>query len=282
MPGHETLGEITETGPGVDAGRSGQRVVIEPNIPCLSCAACRAGRTSACPDRIILGFTARGTLAEKIAVPAEFAWPVPRHIGDADAVCVEPLSVALTAIRRAGLDQDGPGQDAGEQGRCLVIGAGSQGSLLCLALVWRGVTPHVLEPHAGRRALAEELGARPADPGPADPADGGFGIVFETSGAPAALTEAVSRAAPGGTILLIGLNSQPAPLPTQLVVQKQLTIRGSLIYDHPRDFAGTLASVGPRLSPGQVLRARHPLAEAAAAFSAARDVPGKTWIRLED
>jgi len=265
VPGHESMGEIVETGPGVDTGRIGQRVIIEPNFPCLSCPACRGDRSSACPHRVSLGFNAPGALAERIAVPAGFAWPAPEDCTDADAVCVEPLAVAQAAIRRAGVS-------AGS--RCLVIGAGSQGSLLCLALAWRGSTPYVLEPHPGRRLLAQELGAATADPG----ADG-FDVVFESSGVPAALDDAVRRVARGGTIMLIGQSSEPAALVTRVVVQRQLTLRGSLIYDHPGDFAATLAAAGA-MSPSRVLRACYPLADAADAFSAARQVPGKTWIRL--
>ena len=276
VPGHETLGEIVGTGDGVDPGRVGQRVVVEPNIPCLACPACRSGATSACPERISLGFSAPGTLAEKITVPAAFAWTVPDHLGDADAVCAEPLSVALSAIRRAGV---GPGH------RCLVVGMGSQGAMFCLALAARGITPHVLEPHPGRRCLAAELGALPIAGGAGGPAAGppdagDFDVVFETSGAPPALADAVSRTATGGTVILIGQNGRPSPLVTRLVVQRQLTLQGSLIYDHPRDFADTLQLISSGVSPGRVLRACYPLADAAAAFRAARDVPGKTWIRI--
>ena len=92
----------------------------------------------------------------------------------------------------------------------------------------------------------------------------------------------MGRAAAGATVVLIGQSTQPAPLVTQTVVQRQLTLRGSLIYDHPRDFADTLKSIGPDLSPARVLRACHPMAAAEAAFREARDVPGKTWIRVAD
>lgn len=266
VPGHETLGEIVETGPGVGAGRLGQRVVIEPNFPCLACPACLSGLTSACADRISLGFSAPGTLAERVAVPAEFAWEVPGEWSDPDAVCVEPLTVAHAAIRRSGLLTGHPAA-----ARCLVIGAGSQGALLCVALVALGITPSVIEPHAGRRQLAAELGALPAGPGEA-----GFGVVFETSGTAAALADAVERAATGGTVVLIGLSSELAPLATETVVRRQLRIQGSLTYDHPDDFAAVL-KLG--LHPGRVLRACYPLTEAEQAFRAAREVPGKTWIR---
>jgi alcohol dehydrogenase/L-iditol 2-dehydrogenase len=266
--GHETFGEIAATGPGVDGSRARQRVVVEPNIPCGACPACRSGRTSACPHRKVLGFSVPGTLAERIVVPAAFAWPVPEDWADGDAVCAEPLTVALAAVRRAMSIQ-------AEPGRCLVIGAGSQGTLACVALAACGITPAVLDPQPGRRALAAELGARQAGPG-----EGGFCLVFETSGAPEALAEAVDRAARGGLIVLMGLNSQPVPLATQRIVQRQLTLMGSLIYDHPGDFAAVTAA-GNRQA-GRVLRACYPMAEAELAFRAAARVPGKTWIRVQD
>jgi len=264
--GHETFGEIAATGPGVDASRTRQRVVVEPNIPCGTCPACRAGRTSACPYRKVLGFSVPGTLAERIVVPAAFAWPVPPDWGDGDAVCAEPLTVAHTAIRRA-LALSAAAE------HCLVIGAGSQGTLACVALAASGITSAVLDPQPGRRALAAELGARTAEPG-----EGGFGLVFETSGAPEALAEAVDRTARGGLIVLMGLNSQPVPLVTQRLVQRQLTLMGSLIYDHPADFAAVTGAGNRRA--GRVLRACYPMAQAETAFLAAAAVPGKTWIRV--
>jgi 2-desacetyl-2-hydroxyethyl bacteriochlorophyllide A dehydrogenase len=274
VPGHESTGEIVAigpaavaAGPGAGPGRIGQRVIIEPNFPCLSCPTCRSGRTSACPHRVSLGFNAPGVLAERIAVPAQFAWPVPAGWHDADAVCAEPFTVAQAAIRRSGVR---PGS------RCLVVGAGSQGSLLCLALLDQGIVPQVLEPHPGRRSLAASLGAELA----AETA-GGFDAVFETSGVPAALTEAVSRAGRGGVLLLIGQSSEPASLVTRTVVQRQLTLRGSLIYEHPDDFAAALARSG-RVTPSRVLSACYPLADAAAAFQAARQAPGKTWIQVTE
>lgn len=265
VPGHETVGEIVAAGPGVPASRLGQRVAIEPNIPCTACPPCLAGLTSACTRRVSLGFNAPGTLAELVAVPAEFAWPVPSGWTDEDAVCLEPLTVALAAIRRSG---------ATVASRCLVVGAGSQGLLLCVALVAHGITPAVIEPHPGRLALAASLGAVPVQPGSAS-----FDVIFETSGTAAALADAVSMAAAGGTIVLIGLSGGDLPVDAERVVRHQLRIQGSLTYDHPGDFADAVKQPAA-LRPSRVLRARYPLAESAAAFRAAAEVPGKTWIRL--
>lgn len=264
--GHEGGGEIVAVGAQVTDCHVGQRVVIEPNWCCLDCPACRSGRTSACPRRKVLGIRHPGLLAERVAVPARFTWPAPHP--DQTLACVEPLAVARAAVRRSGVT-------TGD--RCLVVGAGSQGLFVCQALLAAGAQPHVLEPHPGRLAVAERLGAKPAD---AD-ARATFGTVFETSGAPSAWDAAVGAVATTGVVLLIGMSAQPVALSTHDLVQRQVTVRGSLIYDHPGDFADTLAAVAAgELAPEQVVRASFPPERAADAFAQARTVPGKSWIDL--
>lgn len=272
VPGHEAVGEIVVAGAGVPQSRVGQRVVIEPNIPCFACPPCLGGLTSACIRRVSLGFNAPGTLAGQVAVPSEFAWPVADDWTDEDAVCLEPLTVALAAIRRSGIGHPGGAGVPGDS-RCLVIGAGSQGLLLCVALVARGIKPSAIEPHPGRLELAASLGAAPVSPGA-----GEFDVIYETSGTAAALAEAVSRAAVGGTIVLIGLGGGDIPVDAETVVRRQLHLHGSLTYDHPGDFADAITR--PSLHPGRVLQARYPLGRAAQAFRAAAHVPGKTWITI--
>lgn len=263
--GHEGVGEIVEVGARVRDRGVGQRVAIEPNYCCLGCAACRAGFTSACPNRVVVGINTPGLIAERVAVPAEFAFPVADHVTLEDLVCAEPLTVARAAIRRSRIV-------AGDS--CLVVGAGSQGLFLCAALVAAGVKPQVLEPHDGRRELAFALGAT------ADAGDE-VGFVFETSGVPAALPPAVERLAPGGTAMLIGISRQPLGLTSWTVVYRQLSIVGSLIYDHPRDFAGTVAVLERGdVAPRRVLQATFPLEATAEAFASVRSVAGKSWIKL--
>jgi threonine dehydrogenase-like Zn-dependent dehydrogenase len=79
-------------------------------------------------------------------------------------------------------------------------------------------------------------------------------------------------------VVMIGLGGHATRVDTALLVRRQLVLRGSLIYDHPHDFAATLTSAIP--SPERILRASYPLREAPEAFRAAREVPGKTWIRV--
>jgi alcohol dehydrogenase/L-iditol 2-dehydrogenase len=267
--GHEAFGVIAAVGRDVADRHPGQRVVIEPNYPCLTCGPCRSGGTAGCRDRRAAGITEPGLLAERVAVPARFAWPVPEGWDDTDAVCVEPFTVALNAVRMGG---PRPGDD------CLVVGAGSQGLLVCLAVRHAGGVAHVIEPHEGRRALAMELGARAADP---DAQRQRFPVVIDASGAPEAFERALECAAPGGSVVVVGQSSAPARVPTFTLVQRRLTVRGCLIYDHPAGFAGTIATLRHEdLRPGRVLRERFDLADAPKAFERAADIAGKTWISL--
>ncbi|WP_158848706.1 zinc-dependent alcohol dehydrogenase [Saccharothrix deserti] len=265
--GHEGVGEIVEVGGRVRDRRVGQRVAIEPNYCCFDCPPCRSGFTSACVNRVVIGIGVPGLIAERVAVPAAFTFPVAEHVALVDLVCAEPLTVARAAIRRAGIA-------AGDS--CLVVGTGSQGLFLCAALVALGVTPHVVEPHEGRRELAVSLGAVVADDAVRD-----VDFVFETSGVPAALPPALSRLAPGGTAVLIGISAQPLDLTLWTIVYRQLKLVGSLIYDHPADFAGTVAALEDgAVAPHRVLRPGFPLAAAPDAFAAVRSTAGKCWIDL--
>jgi threonine dehydrogenase-like Zn-dependent dehydrogenase len=263
--GHEGGGDIVAVGNQVRDREIGQRVVIEPNYPCLVCRHCVSGQTSACGSRGIVGMNMPGLLAERVAVPAMFTWPVHAHAAGELLASVEPLAVARSAVRDSGI---------GKGDRCLVVGTGSQGLLVCLSLLAVGAEPEVIDPHHGRVELAVELGAQRAGD------DNDYPFVFETAGAPAAVRTAVDRAAPAATIVLIGLDPARLPLSESEMVQRQFTLRGKLIYNHPRDFADTLAALEDGILPASVLRAGFAPADASVAFARARSFVGKTWIDL--
>jgi hypothetical protein len=144
-------GDIVKVGSAVTDRRVGRRVVIEPNYCDLTCVECRAGHSSACLNRVVLAINTPGILAERVAAPAEFTWPISTDWPDVALACFEPLCVADTAVRRASVP-------AGAE--CLVIGAGSQGQLVCQSLLAGGAVPYVTEPHPGRMELALKFGAR--------------------------------------------------------------------------------------------------------------------------
>ncbi len=101
--GHEGTGVIVAVGSEVTGRRIGQRVVIEPNYCCFTCANCRAGFTSGCENRVIVGINFPGLLAEYVAVPGPFAWPVPDDF--AATVAAPPRGLARVIRGRFSLAQ---------------------------------------------------------------------------------------------------------------------------------------------------------------------------------
>ncbi|MEU8877009.1 alcohol dehydrogenase catalytic domain-containing protein [Streptomyces javensis] len=266
--GHEGTGRIVELGREVSGLRIGQDVVIEPDYCCLTCQPCRAGRTSACAGRAAVGLTVPGLLSDYVVAPATFVWPVAAHLPLEDLVCVEPATVARAAMRRSGI---APGRS------CLVIGAGSQGLLLCQALVDHGVTVFVQEPNKARLDRACSLGATPLPPDA-----GGLPCLFETSGAPGVVEEGLRRLAKHGTAVLIGMDTAPLGISPRDLVAGQITLIGSMIYDHPVDFAQTVSALESPTPPrlGAVVSDGYPLDDVQEAFTAAYTASGKVWVDL--
>lgn len=263
--GHEGAGTVVAVGEGVSAARIGERVVIEPNYPCGECPGCRRGRTSMCPSRLSVGMNTPGLLRERAAVPAQYAWAAPDGLTDQDLVCVEPMAVVLHAAR---LGQAAAGS------RCLIVGAGSQGLLLLLALRAIGAEVSVVELHPGRLEIARTLGAQEAK----EPA---YELVFETSGSVGGTQQALRSLDVGGTLVLIGIPHEDVPLSTASIVRRHATVMGSIIYDHPGDFRDTIAFIaGHAVSPSAILRRTFGFSDSQAALSSALSVAGKSWIKF--
>ena len=100
--GHELSGRIAAVGEQVDPTRVGQRVAVEPQHPCRRCKQCTAGRYNLCP---YMEFYATppidGAFCRYVTIDAEFAHPVPDSMSDEAAALLEPLSVAVTTMRKA-------------------------------------------------------------------------------------------------------------------------------------------------------------------------------------
>jgi alcohol dehydrogenase/L-iditol 2-dehydrogenase len=263
--GHEAFGTITEVGELVPAEREGQTVVIEPNVACSTCGQCRRGMTSACENRLSVGMNRPGALAEQLVVPAEYAWPA-SGLDPATLVCVEPLTVALAALRCHAR----PLPEA-----ALVVGAGAQGLLMSLALIERGLQVHIRDVNEDRLRFAGKLGLL------IEPPTREFELVIDTVGSPAAHAATLENAARGASIIVLGLDDRPLGLSARTLVRNQLELRGSLTYDHPADFQETIAMVGSgRIAPNRIVANEFALEDVQRAFEEAPFAPGKTWVRV--
>ena len=266
--GHEAFGTIEAVGPDVPSTRLGEVVVIEPNVVCRTCGPCRRGRTSACTQRRSVGMNRPGAIAELVVIPTQHAWRVTTGSAE-DLVCVEPMTVVETALRRLRIPVPAS---------ALVVGVGAQGSLMCLALQRHGADVVVADVNSERIAFAVGLGAVAIDDVEGERR---FDLVVDTAGTPPAVETAFARAEIGGTIVELSLDGRPFELTAQSLVRRQLTFQGSLTYDHPSDFADTISRLEDgSVRPGRIVTDEFSLDDAQRAFERAPSAPGKTWIRV--
>ena len=122
--GHEVSGEIAELGEGVTGLRVGQKVTIQPQVVCGKCYPCRHGKYNLCEELKVMGFQTTGVASHYFAVDAQKVTPLPESMSFDEGAMIEPLAVAVHAVRRAG-DMEGK--------KIAVLGAGPIGILVAQA-----------------------------------------------------------------------------------------------------------------------------------------------------
>jgi L-iditol 2-dehydrogenase len=212
--GHESSGTIAALGAGVPTARLGERVAVEPGVPCRRCDWCKRGRYNLCPLVVFLGTPpVDGALVEYLSVPADFAHPVPDTMTFDDAALVEPTAVAVHAAR--------VGRTAAGE-HVAVFGAGPIGLLLTQVVrAFGAASVVVVDPEPLRRELAGEFGADDAiAPDDVNAREGTADIAFDASGDPGAIAATVGVARRGGRAVWVGLPPGAVPLPVPAVVDK--------------------------------------------------------------
>lgn len=223
--GHEAGGTVVAVGPGVQTHAAGQRVSIEPGVPCRSCAQCLAGRYNLCPDmRFFATPPYDGAFAEYVVMPAPFVHPIPDSISDDAAGLLEPLSVGIWGCRRAGVT-------AGS--RVLITGAGPIGLVAAQAARAYGATDVVVtDVNPSRLALAERLGATPLDVTRTSVAESGLDpdVLLECSGNERATRDGIMAMSRAGRVVLIGMGGDEITLPLPRVQDFELVLTGAFRY----------------------------------------------------
>ena len=184
--GHEFTGVIAE-GP-----RQGERVAVDPAVPCHTCEFCLCGNPNLCEHMRFAGHGLEdGALREYIAWPEECLFPLPDSLSDADGVMLEPLGVAIHAVDLSHLRV---GMSVG------VFGCGPIGLLVIQVARQAGAGDiFVTEPLPHRVDAAHSLGAREWTPGQE------VDVAFEVAGENEAVEAAVSAVKPGGCVILAGI-----------------------------------------------------------------------------
>lgn len=237
IPGHEFSGEIVAVGSGVTNVQVGDRVTIDPNIVCYTCAYCARGEIHLCENLTAVGVNYDGGFAEYCRVPAAQAYRVPDSVSLDEAAFAEPLACCIHGIDRARIS---PGSHV------VVLGAGSIGLLMVQLARSAGGRVLVSEPDEAKRHLAATLGAGvQIDPSRHDVQAEllqitGFGadVVIECAGRRETAELAPTLARRGGTILQFGVVSphEMMQLSPYEVFYRELTICGSFVnpFTHAR------------------------------------------------
>jgi 2-desacetyl-2-hydroxyethyl bacteriochlorophyllide A dehydrogenase len=226
--GHETVGVIAATGPGVDPSIVDGRVVLKPIVGCGTCDECRAGDVNHCATGKLVGRDLPGGFAERFAVPAGAAVSIPPDMPEDLATLTEPLANGVHVASRAVRPGD----------RVFVIGAGPIGILMARAsLLFGAADVHVTDPVVSRLRLAEAQGAIALEGG-GDPADavrdatGGRGpdLVIDAAGFEATWALGLRAVRTGGRIYQVGLGAASGSLDYFAVLGKEATITGSYAW----------------------------------------------------
>jgi 2-desacetyl-2-hydroxyethyl bacteriochlorophyllide A dehydrogenase len=229
--GHEFAGTIVESD---DACLPlGAVVAVNPQIACGRCRYCQMGRPTLCDDRRLMGGRVNGGWTESVCVPAGNAHRLPEGVDSAVAPLLEPLAVAVHAVTERVPVRSGD--------VVAVVGAGPIGLLCALMARAAGASKVMVTgigADASRLRIAQALGAVAVNIDEQDALTAvrrlhsdGADIVYETSGAPAALEPAIALARRGGHVGLIGLCHGPSTFASTTVVIRELSLIGSRGYD---------------------------------------------------
>jgi len=273
--GHESGGTVVALGSAVSHLALGQRVALEPGVPCRRCEQCRSGRYNLCPDvQFFATPPVDGSLAERVVIDADFAFAVPDSLSDAGAALIEPLSVGIWACRKAGVTTGS---------RVLVTGAGPMGVLAGLVARASGAAHvAVTDINAARLAQALDLGLDQAVPAGSDLADIGADVLLECTGIEAVAGAGIIALRPAGTAVLVGMGADAQMrLPVQAIQNRELTVTGTFRYANTYPAAIALAASG-RIDLDALVGARVPLDRAEDALRMGRTDPTvlKTVVEL--
>jgi L-iditol 2-dehydrogenase len=242
--GHEFAGTVVQKGSDVHLVDIGDRVAVDPNIPCGRCGQCRSARPNLCEDLLALGVDINGGFAEYCLAPETQLYKLPDEMTWEAAALVEPMACALHGIDRAGIR-------AGQT--VLIIGGGPIGLIMLQLARVQGAGRLLLsEKNKHRQELGKGFGAdRVIDPSAAPLCDQidkieRPDVVIECVGLPETQEEAVRIARRGGTVVLFGCGpmNKTFAIDSFEIYASELTILGAALNPFTHGRALRLISEG--------------------------------------
>jgi len=276
VQGHEVSGLVAEIGEAVVGFTVGDKVVFLPQVTCGFCYPCRHGMSHICDNLQVMGFQTDGAAQEYFPVHYTKVLKLPNIISLDQAALIEPISVAVHAITKAGGVQDK---------KVIVLGAGNIGNLVgqvALASGARGVLitdiseykldkarqcglAHAINPHKMdlTNAVKTVFGPEKAD------------VIFECVGAQETIFDAINVARKGSMIVVVGVFSTRPLVDLGLVQDRELELKGTLMYQKP-DFERAIDLVSnQKLNLNQLITHRFPFQKYSEAYESIERMEGE-------
>lgn len=231
--GHEVSGEIVEVGNLVKDLKSGQAVTIEPQVTCGHCHPCRHGKYNLCEDLKVMGFQTTGTASEYFVCDQKYVTPLPKGLSYEEGAMVEPLAVAVHAVKQMGDIQD---KDV------VVIGAGPIGNLVAQTAKGLGAKKVLITDVSDLRlekakecgidacintknkdfneAMIEVFGPDKAD------------VIYDCAGNNITMNQAILSARKGSVIVLVAVFAGMATVDLAVLNDHELDLKTSMMYRH--------------------------------------------------
>lgn len=231
VQGHEVSGVIEKTGSLIKHFEPGDQVVFMPQVTCGECYPCRHGLYHICDHLKVMGFQTSGAAQDYFPINVDKVLKVPESISLDEAAMIEPIAVAVHAVRRAG----------GVLGKkVMVLGAGTIGNLVgqcALAGGAKDVLITDIQAYKIKQAVLcgfkNTLNSRDQDLAEGilktfgqDKAD----VILECVGHQDTIDQAISLARKGSTVVIVGVFAQKPVVDVGLIQDRELNILGTLMY----------------------------------------------------
>jgi L-iditol 2-dehydrogenase len=247
--GHEISGLVEAAGRDAVGFRKGQKVTIQPQVVCGVCYPCRHGKYNLCESLKVMGFQTTGAASEFFAVDASKVTPLPDELPLDEGAMIEPLAVAVHAVRQAG-----PVKGL----KIAVLGAGPIGILVAQAAKAAGAGSVLITDISDvRLAKAKECGidftANTAAVDFGEALGHSFGadradLIYDCAGNDVSMGQAIRCARKGSRIILVAVFAGPARVDLAVLNDHELDLSTSMMYRH-EDYADAIRMA----SDGRVL-----------------------------
>lgn len=230
VQGHEVSAEVVEIGSQVTDIKVGDKVTIQPQVVCGKCYPCTHGMYNACEELKVMGFQTTGMASDYFVVEAKKAVVLPGEMSWDHGSMIEPLAVAVHAIKRYG--------DI-ENKKVLVLGGGPIGNLVAQTAKGMGASDVLLsELSEYRLKAAEQAGIKTVNPSKenlltkiienfgAEKAD----VIFECVGINATMNQAIDLARKGSTIIVVGVFAEYGTVNMGFIQDHELNVLGTAMY----------------------------------------------------